>query len=593
MTSRTWFSASLGLATIVVLLAIVPATANAGTVHLYSCRQPSGAAAPAAGWTAGINAPVGYGDAYNTCSQGGGLGALLQGGVGHPTGAAAQWTFAPPAGVQITRATLWRTSSVGSDGPNVTPLTFIAAPGSAFSTTNAIDRCLRSEGCSSNGDGTFRRVDANRVAIPEDHLGEGASITINASCGGVPNWTCPPFPGGPLAATHVIAADIELLDRDAPVVTATSGDLVVGGVLGGVRTLSVRASDVGVGLDVVGLAVDGRTVAEQTFPDSTGGRCTPAEDPGDGTRAYLWPVPCPTSGSTTLEVDTRTIADGERRLTTYVTDASGNRAIIGEASTVVHNSGRIGPGSPMQLRGEPNGSPVTDQGRLTAGFRRAVPRRCSKASYRKRHRKACRSRTTVKRARFSRSARDEIVGRLRTPDGAPIAGARVVLMSTPRHGAGSQTTIGSAATSSSGRYVIKVRRRVSATLTVAWKARTNDNVPAVARTLSHRIGAHTTLRRTPTVGRRGRVIRFSGRLTARGGGQAPLPANVPIVVRVRTGGKWATIANTSTNAVGRWTVRYRWPRAARGRFSIRAEVRRASRYPYEAGHTGVLRVRVR
>ncbi len=593
MNSRTWSAASLTLATFVVLLAMVPAASNAGTVHLYSCRQPSGAVAPAAGWTAGVNAPVGYVDAYNTCSQGGGLGAMLRGNVAHPVNAAAQWTFEPPAGVQITRATLWRTSSVGPDGPNVTPLAYVSAPNPSFTSHNVIDRCLRSEGCAGNGDGTFRRVDANRLVIPEAHLGERASITLNASCGGVPNWTCPGAPDGALAATHVIAADIELLDRDPPVVAVTSGDLVAGGVLSGVRTLSVRASDVGLGLDAVGLAIDGRTVAEQSFPDSTGGRCTPAEDPGDGTRAYLWPVPCPTSGSTTLEVDTRTIADGEHRLATYVTDASGNRAIIGEASTIVHNSGRIGPGSPMQLRGDPNGSPVTDEGRLTAGFRRTAPRRCSKGSFRKRHRKACRTRTTVKRARYSRSARDEIVGRLRTPDGAPIAGARVMLMSTPRYGAGSQTTVGSATTSSSGRYAVKVRRRVSATLTVVWMARTKDNMPAVARTLMHRIGAHTTLRRTPRVGRRGRVIRFSGQLTARGGGQAALPSNVPIVVRVRSGGKWATIANTSTNAAGRWSVRYRWPRAARGRFSIRAEVRRANRYPYEAGHTGVLRVRVR
>lgn len=593
MTLRIWSAASLGLALVVLTLSVVPPTANAGTVHLYSCRQPSGMAAPAAGWTAGINAPVGYVDAYNTCSQGGGLGAQLEGGVAHPANAAAQWTFSPPAGVQIVRAALWRTSSVGPDAPNVTPLTYVAAPGPGFTSHNVIDRCLRSEGCAGNGDGTFRRVDANRLQIPEDHLGENASITLNASCGGVPNWTCPGNPGGAQAVAHLVAADIELLDRDPPVVAATSGDLVVGGVLSGVRTLSVRASDVGLGLDAVGLAVDGKTVAEQSFPDSTGGRCVPAEDPGDGTRAYLWPVPCPTSGSTTLEVDTRTISDGAHTLTTYVTDASGSRAVIGEASTIVHNSGRIGPGSPMQLRGDPNGSPVTDDGRLTAGFRHAVSRRCSKASYRKRHRNACRTRTTVKRARYSSSARDSVVGRLRTPDGAPIAGARVVVLLTPHRGAGAQTMVASATTSSSGRYTIKLRRSVSATLTVAWMARANDTVPAVARRLSHRIAAHTTLRWNPRTGRKGRAIRFSGRLTARGGGQAALPANVPVVVRVRYGGRWSTIANASTDTAGRWTAHYRWPKTAQGRFSIRAEVRRASRFPYEAGRTGVVRVRVR
>ncbi|MGO9488582.1 MAG: hypothetical protein ACLQBB_06100, partial [Solirubrobacteraceae bacterium] len=68
---KTTLKAALAAA---IIAGLIPTTASAGQYHVYSCRTPSGAAAPVDGWS-GTLAPGGAYDDYvkNTCAEGGAL----------------------------------------------------------------------------------------------------------------------------------------------------------------------------------------------------------------------------------------------------------------------------------------------------------------------------------------------------------------------------------------------------------------------------------------------------------------------------------------------------------------------------------------
>ena len=87
--------------------ALVAGSAHAGEFHLYSCRTPSGAAAPADGWSPSHTGPYTY--AENTCAQGGSLIAALRPSPGRTANTdIATWEFAAPTPERIAAATLWR-----------------------------------------------------------------------------------------------------------------------------------------------------------------------------------------------------------------------------------------------------------------------------------------------------------------------------------------------------------------------------------------------------------------------------------------------------------------------------------------------------
>ena len=59
-------------------------------------------------------------------------------------------------------------------------------------------------------------------------------------------------------------------------------------------------------------------------------------------------------------------------------------------------------------------------------------------------------------------------------------------------------------------------------------------------------------------------------------------------------GRWRTFAATRTDAQGRWSYDYRFE-ATSGliTYRFRARIRREAAYPYELGHSRVVRVTVR
>jgi hypothetical protein len=90
--------------------------------------------------------------------------------------------------------------------------------------------------------------------------------------------------------------------------------------------------------------------------------------------------------------------------------------------------------------------------------------------------------------------------------------------------------------------------------------------------------------------RNGESVIFSGRLLGR-----PLPEGGKLVdLQVKLRGRWRTFAAPRADSAGRWSYEYRFE-ATRGlvRYSFRARIRREAAYPYELGHSRIVRVTVR
>ena len=88
----------------------------------------------------------------------------------------------------------------------------------------------------------------------------------------------------------------------------------------------------------------------------------------------------------------------------------------------------------------------------------------------------------------------------------------------------------------------------------------------------------------------GQAVTFSGRLRTQ-----PTPAEGKLVeLQARLSDRWQTFRTTRTNAAGRWAIRYRFKRT-RGvqRFRFRARLPREAAYPFAAGGSPSLTVKVR
>jgi hypothetical protein len=90
--------------------------------------------------------------------------------------------------------------------------------------------------------------------------------------------------------------------------------------------------------------------------------------------------------------------------------------------------------------------------------------------------------------------------------------------------------------------------------------------------------------------RNGQAVRLRGRLL---GGPIP-PGGKLIDLQAFYRRSWRTFATLRSDRHGRWRFRYRF-RATRGvvTYRFRARVHREAAYPYELGHSRVVRVTVR
>ncbi len=156
------------------------------------------------------------------------------------------------------------------------------------------------------------------------------------------------------------------------------------------------------------------------------------------------------------------------------------------------------------------------------------------------------------------------------------------------HRSGAPTTrIAGALTGADGTFRVKLPSGPSRTITVQYTAFSGDSAPAAKVRLSTRVGARLSASISPRSVRIGQLLRVRGRLLY-------LPRKgVTVSIQARDGRVWRTVDTVETRKDGRYSWPYRFrPRSAGGRFVFRTRVK-GSNYPFEAGNSNVIAVRVR
>jgi hypothetical protein len=183
-------------------------------------------------------------------------------------------------------------------------------------------------------------------------------------------------------------------------------------------------------------------------------------------------------------------------------------------------------------------------------------------------------------------AQRQISGRLANSDGQGIAGAEVqVLAST---GGAPEQLVGVVHTDASGAYTYTAAGSTSRTLRFAY-AGSPVILPAQS-TVSLVVPAVSTLRVSRRRVLNGQQVMFSGQVRSR-----PIPGGGKLIqLEVQLSGRWQTFRTARTDEAGRWALPYKFART-RGvqRYRFRVELPREAGYPFGAGASKSLRVRVR
>ena len=296
-----------------LVTSIGAADALGAVYEVHACRLPSGAPAPAHGWT-----PTSASGAVSEIDCPGGAMTLRPTAGEHNKGGLLGFTFTAPPGTTI--------------------VSYNQHAEGAVNTVWGVPPPWHWEY------GEFGRSAGS---------GELVGISVCDNCGDfLHNWDHPTLPvrlsqffsalrcgsrdgPGPCQAngSHFVLRWITLRldDLKVPQVLSASGSLLGNGSpQRGERSLSLRLRDVGGGLLRTRVEVDGQRFAEQAVDDN-GGRCK---------APFVAPVPCKLEANVELPIDTTRIADGRHHLAVRVFDATGvNSALYGPISIDVDNPG--------------------------------------------------------------------------------------------------------------------------------------------------------------------------------------------------------------------------------------------------------------
>jgi hypothetical protein len=550
---KALLSVALGAAVVGIRAPI----AQAGQYHVYSCRTPTGEAAPADGWSGSV-APGSALDVYvkNTCSEGGALVAALGDERHHIANAdRASWAFEAPPGEGIVGAILWRAGDTdGGQAVNAFYQFWLAGQ------TKVFDECLASLQCRGQGESAQPLAAVNQVAVPSQQL--GTHLAMNASCGGGPGNECPTGaadPNGYTAVVNLYAADITLEQGVGPTASNVSGELATAPTVRGTSDISFSATDPGSGVYEAVFSVDGQVMQASVVSDN-GGRCRNVGQTTDGKAAFLYVQPCLASVSADLGFDTTRVGNGVHRLIVTTIDAAGNAAPVLDREITVANPPGVGPA---------NGTNASAQATLTAHWK-----------------------GTSRESLTSRYGhRQTVLGRLTGPGGVPISGALIDVSATPPFLGSKPVAIASPRTGPDGRFTVPVGGSASSsTLRFAYRSHLGDSPPVARSTLTLRVRAGVALAVAPHTASVGQSIFFRGRLLGgpipRGGKQLVLEARSP-------GSPWIEFKVIRANARGRYRARYRFKFAGPADYQFRVVSEAESDYPFVAGSSNVVGVRER
>ena len=150
------------------------------------------------------------------------------------------------------------------------------------------------------------------------------------------------------------------------------------------------------------------------------------------------------------------------------------------------------------------------------------------------------------------------------PDGKPIAGARIDVLSQLHRAGARMRAIGSTRTSRKGGFSYKAPPGASRTLRFGYRSHVNDTAFTTTLDVLQRVRASATLRASRRFVPRGGRVTFAGRLR---GGYVP-PRGKLVELQATDRGRWRTFALVRSSRSGAFHYRYRF--SGSGRFAFRA-----------------------
>ena len=314
---RRWISLVVAGGGAVASLALAP-TAPASTATLWACHGPAGQPLGVGALTASAS-----GDGVASTYAGGcdAAGDLSAGGVRasfsrtDPSGGAyAIWRVAVPPAVELRSVSLTRRTFGIGTAETGSPQDYFAETSSGV---------LESASLPDAGS-----VALDGVLTADPASGEYVQMRVRCGLGG--GDRCPAGPGG-LVGADVGAIAMRVEDDDDPA-----------GAVGGLRdpadgtlTLTVLATDAGLGLRSLTAQLDGTTV---DAIDLGGSACADLS-PTDPAIDLPLDETCPdVVTDAVLRVDTTSVPDGPHRLVVVATDAAGNTTALADEELDVRNS---------------------------------------------------------------------------------------------------------------------------------------------------------------------------------------------------------------------------------------------------------------
>jgi hypothetical protein len=180
-------------------------------------------------------------------------------------------------------------------------------------------------------------------------------------------------------------------------------------------------------------------------------------------------------------------------------------------------------------------------------------------------------------------------GHLRDGSGAAITNAQVDFGARVTKPGAKVQDLGGVRTDGNGAFSLKVATKLgSRQLRFAYRPQIGGAIAASAQVQLDVI-APLTLRVSPKRVRNKHAVTFSGKLNA-----GPIPRRGKVVnLQVVVDGHWHTFATVRSSRSGKFKYRYRFTRTyGRANYRFRARSRYEAAYPFIAGTSKTLRVRV-
>jgi hypothetical protein len=374
-------------------------------------------------------------------------------------------------------------------------------------------------------------------------LGGGGGFTVALTCTG----SC--AAGGVIGAHYIAATEV---DPRPPVVSKVEGPLLVGGILRGHQALSAAATDVGGGLSVVEVLVNGAVA-----PGAVPGACAVAtvRNPSyQGIAAYS-PTPCPPTlaGSWDLNTGEPPFHEGANSVQVCASDF---------ATTGLPNT-TCSPPQTVSVNDSCTESAAVGGQNLSAGFQGADGEA-----------------VTVP---FEHTA--EVTGDLTSSAGDPISGATICVQAQVQESGTEPQPIATATTDANGDFTYEVPPGPNRRFLVGYR---HDSFQ-VAKTLEINSHAKPTIELGKGRIDRGALVKISGAVPG------PQAAGRVVVLQASSlhGRRWLTFRRATTGPKGRYRSSYRFGATPETTtYRMRAVVPRQSGYPYEPGHSEPKRIKV-